>query len=176
LTTTATTPPGLQLQCGIIRRTSSSLSSARSSRTSSLPSAIEIISGLDRQANVVPPIISSLLFLEERKRWLRSNLALKQTRPPTNQGARRAFKVSKSHVVRNSPELSHFATFFFERRTEVSIVISCSFIIQISGSVTGRVSTNRNDKGCSLAYNTSFQFKSFTKDSSNGQIRNCHSA
>lgn len=131
-TTTATTLPGLQLQCGIIYRTSSSLSSARSSRTSSLPSAIEIISGLDRQANdnvVVPPITSSLpLLSEERRRWLRSNLALKQTRPPTNQGARRAFKVSKSHVVRNSPELSHFATFFFERRTEVSIVISCSFI------------------------------------------------
>jgi len=39
-----------------------------------------------------------------------------------------AFKVSKSHAVRISPELSHFAAFFFDRRAKVSIVKGCTFL------------------------------------------------
>jgi len=52
-------------------------------------------------------------------------LALKQTDSPTNRGVQFAFKISKSHVVRISNELSHFATFFLAWQAEVSIVISC---------------------------------------------------
>ena len=36
---------------------------------------------------------------------------------PTEAGAQCAFKISRFHAVRNSTELSHFATFFLERRT-----------------------------------------------------------
>jgi hypothetical protein len=39
-------------------------------------------------------------------------LALKQIGPPRIWGAQFAFKISKSHAVRISLELSHFATFF----------------------------------------------------------------
>jgi hypothetical protein len=42
-------------------------------------------------------------------------MTLEQTSPSRNdRGAQFAFKKSKSHAVRNSPELSHFATFFLE--------------------------------------------------------------
>ncbi len=54
-------------------------------------------------------------------------LTLKQTRPKRKQGAQFAFKISRIHVGRNSPELSHFATFFLEQQAKVSIVKSCMF-------------------------------------------------
>lgn len=56
-------------------------------------------------------------------------MTLKQTRPRFNtKGAQFAFKFSRSHEVRISPELSHFATFFLERQAKVSIVKSCIFV------------------------------------------------
>lgn len=49
---------------------------------------------------------------------------LGRTRPGRETGARFAFKASRIRASCNSPELSHFAAFFLERRAEVSVVKS----------------------------------------------------
>ena len=51
-----------------------------------------------------------------------SRPALERTRPGRGAGARFAFEASRIRAGRDSPESSHFAAFFLERRAEVSVV------------------------------------------------------
>lgn len=49
---------------------------------------------------------------------------LGRTRSGRETGARYAFKISRIRASCNSPELSHFAAFFLDRRAKVSVAIS----------------------------------------------------